>query len=393
MTPETELLSALAESADRLKDSQAVYIRACRVAALDAYRACWRQPGDNKLFASACEMLKRLFSALWHDPRHPDPALLERPKGKPCPRLPSADNLRKDLDRLKSFCIVNDSGAGEVVLMHVLLLLHRNLCKPQATPHDPAMATAIGNVIELQPPACPDDNLAPFSFELKVRHHAVRVLYAMESLGCLSDVLTGKPDREERGEITNVFTNELCPSAAAYIPEHLRPEFDVLDTAFGLRAHAFADGSADRRGDDRTPWDLFRLLCRRLKEFDLSKDHNARRKRLLKLSVTAIVRFMAYMKPSLGRAMYRFLRRGGAVGRVRHEQMFLVLRNNTTRLRFLNFLHAHGQLTPERLAQRFQKHFGAAKLRFVSEQAGFELISPEGDDADSRTYSVSAERL
>ena len=387
------MLSALGESADRLKDSQAVSIRAHRAAALEACRSFWRHPGNDKLFKSACDMLQRLFGALWHDPSHPDPALLERPKGKARPSLPSAQNVRKGFDRLKPFCIVNDGGAGEVVLMYVLLLLYRNLCKPQATPYDPAMATAVGDVLELRPPACPDDNLAPFSFELKTRHHAVRILYAMEKLGCLTDALTGKPNHEERVEITEVFTNELCRSASAYIPDYLRPEFDILDVAFGLRAHACADGSLARRRDDRTPRDLFRLLCRRIKEFNLSKDHNARRKRLLKLGVTAIVRFMAYVEPSLGRAMYRFLRKGGAIARVRHEQMFQVLRNNSARLHFLNFLHAHGRLTPERLVRRFQEHFGAAKLRFVSEQAGFELISPEGDDADSRTYSVSTERL
>ena len=376
MLEATELLTALSDSADPLKDAEGVVLRSRRLDAIEAFNAAWKNPADKKLFNTLRAAFKQLVKALRDNHLYPNWALLEREGQKKLALLPSRSSLHHDFNQLKHFCVVNKHGVGEVPLLYTLFLILYNLCLRKTMPST-ALIKGIGDVILLRPPVDHVDNTSPFNTELVARYYAVRLLCGIKQLGCLDEIPVSKVTIDERIKIANLFSGKRRAAAGAYVPESLRRAFEVTDAALALEAYAIAASENAAPRDARSPAKLFDQLVQQLKQFKGSEIRNApQNARLLKLGVSALIRVMSYVKFSLGQQMYTFLRSDRYIAIVRHSQMFKALPEGLERLRFLNFLYANGRLKPRYFIKRFQPHFGDNRLIFLDEETGFELASP-----------------
>jgi len=380
-----ELLSELGKAADRLKDANGIPIRELRALAGDAWRAAWRDVGQSlrhgsgqaEDFKSAHAAMAQLFDALRNNQLYPYPRFLENPIGLE-PGTPMApDALRDAFNRLKAFCVVNRYGTGEVVLMYVLMALAYGLCRSGSDLYDHALCKSVGDVINLRPPTDPEDNLAPFSDELKMRHHTMLLIHAMKELGCLDNDPVEKPTPEQWAEISDLFAEGHVGDATLYIPDAFRVVFDVLDAGFILMTFARQKDTGSAICDPRSPDDLFYMLQNRLKEIGESPTFGEpRRKRLLKVAVTAMVRVLPHVEKEMAMEMYRFLRKSKRITTIRHGDMFYLMPDRAARLDLLNFLYHHGKMSEDYLRGRFHRYFPRGNLRFVSEKEGFAVDLP-----------------
>jgi len=377
MNEATSLLVALSAAAQRLPDSASRSLCSCCAATVKAYRLAWREPANNKRLEALHAELARLFRVLCDNGMYTNPVACEDDETKPRIVLPGGDALQEEFRELKTLSIMNRNGVGELPLMYTLLLMCRSLAKPRAAPLPPAFLDDVGDVILLRVPAHLEINLRPFSTELKTRYDVIRALYSMQMLGYLSDMPVEKPTSRRWAETTRLLTNGTCLAISPHVPDQFRLPFDMLQSAFALERYARAGATLVVNPNERTPREVFKLLRSRLKTLAASADRDApQSKRLLKLGITTMIRFMSYMEPELGRSIYKFLRHGGVVARVRHSQMFRALRTNAERLRFVNFLNTQGEATPKALRGRFQKYFVDRRLIFSRDRRSFELEAP-----------------
>lgn len=364
-------LTLLGESADWLKDANAVSIRDHRLAVVEAYRAAWKEPESVSLHEALRRSVKPLLSALGHNHLYPDEYLPSSPDEADTSYLPDPANLRKDLDRLRGMLVVNKFGIGEVHLLYMTYLLCRALHAEEA-PYDVILESKVGDVIFLRETSYRTDNLGAYSAELKARFHAVRILRCMKAVGLFDDRAMGKISMESQLETRAALGDELKRLAADFIQSSHHLAFVVLDTATVLEAYGRAHASSRAPADERTPEELFFRLRRHARKLDRKKGIGPERaQRLLNLSVAAIARVVAHVETQLGLKMYTFLRSSRHKPRIRHTRMFALLPNMTERLRFLNFLYSNSSRNPMYYVERFQEQFPEGKLRFVSKSAGF----------------------
>jgi len=380
MPDDLSALTLLGESADWLKDEHGISIREHRLAALEAYRAAWSAPAENARLTALQEAFGRLFEALRHNQLYPEAVILGRAGDKAVRYLPAAGTLRRDFELLRSFCVVNKFGIGEVHLLHVVLLLCRMLYQPQRAPYDKALEETVGEVLFLRAPVYRADNLSAFSSEAKARYHAVRIMHSMMKLGIFEGPAIGKISAEDQAEARELLTNDLRAEAAAYIQREHRHAFAVFDTASALEAFAHSHQAGQAPLDERTPEELFAQLRHRLRRLHEEPNMEADvQGRIMNLGIAAIVRAMTHADSALSHDMYVFLRSRKYKPTVRHARMFEVLPNNAERLRFLNFLYLRGKQNPVYYLDRFQRFFPGEKLRFGNKNIGFVLeASPEG---------------
>jgi len=373
-----ELLSELAQAAGRLKDANGGSIRELCALACDAWRAAWAAAGRAGDFEPAQRAMTQLFDALRNNQLYPYPRFLENPTGVE-PGLPMpADALDDAFSRLAPFCVVNRYGTGEFVLMYVLLVQAYGVSRPGPALYDVELCRNAGDIAELRPPTDPDDNLAPFSDELKTRCHALLQIHAMKEIGCLYNESVERPTPERWAEISDLFAAGHAGATTLYIPDAFRTVFDVLDAGFLLMTYARQKDTGSAIHDPRPPADLFYMLHGRLKEIRGSRAFDrARKNRLLKLAITALVRVLPYLETEPALEVYRFLRKSKDIGRVRHGDMFYLMPDRAARLDLLNFLHRNGKMQADYLQGRFHRYFPVGNLRFVSEKEGFAVDLPK----------------
>jgi len=281
--------------------------------------------------------------------------------------------LRRDFEHLRSQCVVNRFGIGEIHILYTVYLLCCGLHRSSAT-YDHVAEQMLGDVLFLRVPIYRADNLVPFSLELKARYHAVRILRSMSKRGLLNDASAGVSRPEDEAEARQLFLDDLQPDAASYIQKQHRVAFRILDASCALEEHARAHASSRAPLDQRSPEELFRRLRRRLNRLsEHTEMRQARRERLLNLGVAATVRSMAHVDPGLAQKMYSSLRSSKHRPRVRHSRMFKLLANNNERLHLVNFLYAQGGRNPHYYMRKLDQYFGGDKLRFAGRQTGFIL--------------------
>lgn len=374
MPGELGALTHLGESADWLKDAEDRSVRDHRMAALEVYRLAWHDPTDDKRFSALCDAFARLIEALRHNHLYPDGVVLgEREDGTPR-YLAETDTLRTDFERLRDFCVVNRFGIGEVHLLQIVLLLCRMLSETGRRPYDQILAEAAGDVIHLRVPIYRADNLTPFSSEAQGRYHAVRILHCMKRLGLYDDTPVKKLSPQEYAETRALLSSKLRPVAAGHIQKPHRVAYTILDTASAFEAYARSHAANRAPLDERTPEELFVRLRHGLRRLERHTEIGpARRKRMNRLAVAAVVRALAHVDTLLARRMYSFLRRSKTMPSVRHGRMLRLLPNNAERLAFVNFLYTNGGQNPVYYVKRFERHFKGDKLRFVRKEVGFHL--------------------
>ncbi len=376
-------LTVLGESADWLKDADGASIRDHRLAALEAYRAAWARPTDERLHKNLRGAVADLFRALRHNHLYPDDILLgKRKNGKPR-FLPEPISLRKDFEQLTNFCVVNRFGIGEIHLLYLVLLLCRMLYQMAKVPYDQMIEQAVGDALFLRVPIYRADNLGAFSSEVKARFHAVRVLRCMRKLGLFNDDPVEKITPQDEALARELLSDKNCVEAGRCVQEPHRAAFQVFDAASALEEHVRAHAASRVPLDERTPSELFNRLRHRIRRLTgRSKTGKVRRDRLMNLGVAAIVRAMAHVDHVLGQRMYSFLRtKSTSRPTVRHTRMFRLLPNNTERLRFLNFLYQHGNQNPIYYLRKFGPLFPKRRLRFVRKEVGFALEKPPASAA------------
>lgn len=234
-----------------------------------------------------------------------------------------------------------------------------------------------------------DYEILPHSMESKritnstdTSERAEKFLEVMRRIGLLNDAPLTENLRKDWPEIAAIFADSARPGFARYIPRQYHTAFDVLDCALSLTTR-FSSAARGAAGRDEAPGYQrpSELLIRRLR-YRLQLLHQAggvtfaSGKRLLRLGLTALVRTMAHIEPPLNRKLYRFLRAGKHIPRVPHDEMFLLLPDNTERLALLNFLYKEGRFKTDRLLRTYQRHFDGAQLCFAGPDQGFTLGSP-----------------
>jgi hypothetical protein len=321
----------------------------------------------------------RLFDALRQNQLYPEAIILGRSADKTAHYLPSAENLRKDFELLRNFCVVNKFGMGEIHLLYIVLLLCRTLYLGSPL-RDPTLEDALSDVLFLRLPVYRADNLGAFSVEVKARFHAVRIMYSMKKLGLFDETVVHTISPQDQAEVRELLAHDLAREVERYIQKRHRLAFLVLDSATALEEYARAHAAGRVPSDERTPDELYHHLRHRLQ--NLSEPPMlppAMQSRIANLAVAAIVRALPHVEVSLAQRMYSLLRSGKRLPSVRHARMFEVLPNNAERLRFLNFLYLRGKERPGYYVGRFERFFPGEKLHFISREAGFELTpSSEG---------------
>ena len=382
MAEDLAAFTLLGDSADWLKDERGVSIREYRLAALDAYRAAWASPTSDSRFATLQVVFGRLFDALRHNQLYPEAVILGRSSDKTAHFLVSPDNLRKDFELLRNFCVVNKFGMGEIHLLYIVLLFCRTLHQPQDGLRDQTLEDSVGDVLFLRLPVYRADNLGAFSVEAKARFHAVRIMYSMKRLGLFDESVVHTISAQDQAEARELLSNELSREVERYIQKRHRLVFQVFDAATALEEYVRAHSAGRVPSDERTPEELFLRLRHRLHSLpDRPEVSPAMQARVTNLGIASIVRALPHLDVPLARQMYSFLRSGKKFPTVRHARMFEVLPNNVERLRFLNFLYLRGEQKPAYYTERFERFFPGGKLRFVSKEAGFALESSSEDSA------------
>jgi hypothetical protein len=380
MSDDLAALTLLGDSADWLKDARGVSIREYRLAAMDAYRVAWSSPASNSRFATLQLVLGRLIDALRHNQLYPEAVILGRSSDKTTHYLASPENLRKDFELLRNFCVVNKFGMGEIHLLYIELLFCRTLYQAQPALRDQVLEDAVGDVLFLRLPIYRADNLGAFSSEVKARFHAVRIMHSMKKLGLFDETMAHTISAQDQTEARELLANELAGEVERYIQKRHRMAFRVFDAASALEEYARAHIAGRAAAGERTPEELFLRLRHRLRHLAGRPELTAAmQSRIMNLGVAGIVRALAHVDVTLGREMYAFLRSGKKLPTVRHARMLEVLPNNAERLRFLNFLYLQGKQNPVYYVGHFQSFFPGEKLRFVHKDVGFAFeSSPEG---------------
>jgi hypothetical protein len=372
MADDLAALTLLGDSADWLKDARGVSIREYRLAAMDAYRAAWSAPTSDSRFATLQVVFGRLFDALRHNQLYPEAVILGRSSDKMVRYLASPENLRKDFELLRNFCVVNKFGMGEIHLLYIALLFCRTLHQAQPALRDQALEEAVGDVLFLRRPIYRADNLGAFSAEVKVRAHAVQIMHSMKKLGLFDEPLVRTISAQDQAEARELLANELSVEVERYIQKRHRTAFQVFDAATALEEYARAHTAGRAAPGERTPEEIFLRLRHRLHHLIGHPEVAAAMQgRIMNLGVAGIVRALPHVDAALGREMYAFLRSGKKLPIVRHARMFEVLPNNAERLRFLNFLYLQGKQNPVYYVGRFERFFPGEKLRFVRKDVGF----------------------
>jgi hypothetical protein len=380
MAEDLAAFTLLGDSADWLKDERGVSIREYRLAALEAYRSAWAAPASDARFATLQVVFARLFDALRHNQLYPEAVILGRSSDKTSHYLASPDNLRKDFELLRNFCVVNKFGMGEIHLLYIVLLFCRTLHQAQPALRDQTLEEAVGDVLFLRLPIYRADNLGAFSAEAKVRFHAVRIMYSMKKVGLFDETGVHTISAQDQVEARELLANELSREVERYIQKRHRLAFQVFDAATALEEYVLSHTAGRVPSDERTPEEIFLRLRHRLHSLpDRAELSPAMQGRVVNLGVAGIVRALPHVEIPLARQMYAFLRSGKKLPTVRHARMFEVLPNNAERLRFLNFLYLRGKQNPGYYMGRFERFFPGEQLRFASKDIGFELApSSEG---------------
>ncbi len=203
-------------------------------------------------------------------------------------------------------------------------------------------------------------------------------MHSMAKLGLFSNAPVGDLSIQDQAEARELLTDKLRAAASRYIQRRNRLPFNILDKATALEEYARAHAAGHAPADDRNPEELFLRLRHWIKKIPDDEDTDASRKqRLVNLGVAGMVRAMAHLEPTLAQNVYRFLRGGRHIKKVRHSRMFKLLPNNAERLRFVNCLYIQGKQNPVYYLDRFQRHFPGEKLRFVHKDVGFTLEPAE----------------
>jgi hypothetical protein len=386
MAEDLAAFTLLGDSADWLKDDRGVSIREYRLAALDAYRAAWASPASDSRFATLQAVFGRLFDALRRNQLYPEAVVLGRSSDKTARYLPSPENLRKDFELLRNFCVVNKFGIGEIHLLYIVLLFCRTLHQGRQALRDETLEDAVADVLFLRPPIYRADNRGAFSTEVKARFHAVRIMYSMKRLGLFDETAVHKISAQDEAEARKLLADELSRDVERYIQKRHRRAFQVLEAATALEEYARAHSAGRVPSDERTPEELFLRLRHLLHTLsDEPQLSPAMRGRLMNLGVAGIVRALPHVEVPLAEQMYALLRSGKRFPTVRHARMLEVLPNNAERLLFLNFLYLRGKQNQAYYVGRFRRFFPGEKLRFASKDVGFELAPTSEDSAKPAT--------
>ena len=376
MSDDLAALTLLGDSADWLKDTGGVSVREYRLAALEAYRSAWASPASKSRFATLQVVFGRLFDALRHNQLYPEAVVLGRSSDKTVQYLPSPENLRKDFELLRNFCVVNKFGMGEIHLLYVVLLFCRTLYQAPPTLRDQKLEETVADVLFLRLPVYRADNLGAFSSEVKARFHAVRMMHSMKKLGLFEDVIGHAITAQDQAEARELLANEISNEVDRYIQKRHRLAFQVLDAATALEEYTRAHIAGRAAVGERTPDELFRRLRHRLRNLAGHMEvPSAMQSRIANLGIAGIVRALPHVDVLLGSEMYAFLRNGKWIPTVRHARMFELLPNNAERLRFLNVLYLRGKQNPAYYVERFVQYFPGDTLRFVGKDTGFALES------------------
>ena len=366
-------LTLLGESADWLKGADGASIRNHRLAVLEALHDAWQSPVNPAAHEALRAAMVPLFNALRHNHLYPDEHIFGKPEDGAAAYLVNPQNLRQDLERILGLCVTNKFGVGEAHLLYHTFLLYRSLHLDN-TPYDKVVEKTLADILFLREPVYRADNIGVFSTELLARFHAVRLIRCMKAFGLLDANPPSEISQADQTAARELLADELRQPAATYIlhPHHL--PFTILDTASALEAYARSHAASRTPLDERSSEELFLRLRHQVRKLDLAETIGPKRaRRLTNLAVSAIVRALAHVELPLGQKLYTFLRSKQHKARVRHSRMFQFLPNPKERLRFLNFLVAHGQQNPVYYVERFQRVFPDHKLRFVSKTAGFTL--------------------
>lgn len=380
MAEDLGALTLLGESADWLKDAKGRSVADLRAAALEAYRAAWAAPTDRELHQALRRALRRLLRALRQNHLYPEDLTLGRDRQDRRSLLPDPRRLREDFESLRSFCVINKFGIGEIHLMYVVYVLCIMLYKRNPRAYDFMVEKAVGDALFLRGSLYRADNLAPFSLELKARFHTVRLMRAMRRFGLFDETPIEKLNAHDEAEARALLTDPLRSGAAAYVQKTSRFAYTIFDAAYALEEYVRARAGKEALVDARGPEELFIQLRHRLRHLNSAEGMGpVLRKRLLSLGIMAIVHSLAYADPVLGRKMYTFLRSEKDRPTLRHDQMFEMLGNDVQRLRLVNFLYSHAERNPMYYVDRFQRHFRQERLHFVSKEVGFTLVRPSAE--------------
>ena len=211
-----------------------------------------------------------------------------------------------------------------------------------------------------------------------IAERAAKFIEVMRRLGLLDDSPLTEDLRKEWPGIAAILADSARPEFARYIPRQYHTAFDILDCALSLATRFAGAAGIDEAQEYQRPSEL---LIRRLR-YRLTLLHQAggvtfaSGKRLLKLGLTALARTMAHIEPPLNRKLYGFLRAGKHIPRVSHDEMFLLLPNNTERLALLNALYREGRFKADRFLRAYQQHFNGAQLHLSDNGQSFTLDSP-----------------
>ncbi len=376
MSDDLAAFTLLGDSADWLKDTSGVSIREYRLAAIEAYRSAWASPASKSRFATLQVVFGRLFDALRHNQLYPEAVTLGRSSDKTVQYLASPENLRKDFELLRNFCVVNKFGMGEIHLLYIVLLFCRTLYQVPPTLRDETLEEAVADVLFLRLPIYRADNLGAFSSEVKARFHAVRIMHSMKKLGLFDEAMVHTISAQDQAEVRELLGDELSSDVERYIQKRHRLAFQVLDAATAIEEYARAHSAGRAAAGERTPDELFRRLRHRLRNLaGHAEVPPAMQSRITNLGIAGIVRALPHVDVLLAGEMYAFLRNGKWIPTVHHARMFEVLPNNTERLRFLNVLYLRGKQNPAYYVTKFEQFFPGEKLRFTGKDTGFAFES------------------